>query len=168
MFEGIVVTVVGGLILAAAIGGVALVRRRIGGTATGEGRRTRSDVRFLAKVTDFGDPMPGVITWRVGLVLDVEVHALRTQPMRITEVGLELQDGTRLPLETASNLNTPIAAPDLVEASDYLQGVRKRVAAAGSPVRGFYAIATPARTFRQGLPRSWKGFPEVVPPPGSK
>lgn len=154
MFEGVVVTVVGGLILAAVIGGVALVRQRF----------VRSDVRFLAKVTDFGDPYPGFITWRVGLVLDVEVHALRTQPMRITEVGIELQDGTRLSLDTATNLNAPIAAPDFVEASDYLKSVRTKVAAAKSPVRGFYADATPDRTFRETLPRSWKGFPDVAPP----
>ena len=73
MFEGIFVTVIGGLALAAVIGGVALVRERVGG---------RSDVRFLAKVTDFGDPIPGFITWRNGLILDVEVHVLRAQPGR--------------------------------------------------------------------------------------
>ena len=168
LLDGIVVTVVGGTLLAAILGVGALVRRRVVGTAGTEARRTRSDVRFLSRVTDFGEPVPGFITWRVGLVLDVEVHVLRSQPMRITEVGLELLDGARLPLETATGLNTPVSAPDLVEASDYLDEVRKRVARAGSPVRGFYAIATPDRVLKQALPRSWKGFPETVPPTGAK
>lgn len=168
MVDGIVVTVVGGALLASALGIVAFVWRRVVGTSGSEGPRSRSDVRFLAKVTDFGRPVPGFITWRVGLVLDVEVHVLRSQPMRVTEVGLELLDGTRLPLETATGLNAPVSAPDLVEASDYLDEVRTKVARAGSPVRGFYAIATPDRVFKQALPRSWKGFPDTVPPTGSK
>jgi hypothetical protein len=152
VLEGLAITVVGGLILAGVIGAIRLVRGGFG-----------SPVRFIAKVTDFGDPTPGFITWRVGLVLDVEVHVLGPEPMRITEVGLELRDGTRIELATASNLNAPIAAPDYVEASNYMTSVRKDVASAGSPVRGFYATATPDRMFRQGFPKSWKGFPDAIP-----
>lgn len=155
--EDIALQVIAGLLVVAIGGAGAWALRR-----AAAGRSSRA-VKFLAKVTDYGDPDPFFVTWRTGLILDVEVHPLGPDRISIREVGLETEDRSRIELGTVSNLNQTLSRPEYVEASNYMNLIRQDVAKTGSKVRGFYAIVTPDVVHRQSLPDGWDGFPEYLP-----
>lgn len=160
-WEDIGTQVVAGVILLI-IGGVgAWAARR---WSKGDRPGTSRVVKFLPKVIDYGEPIPGFITWRVGEILEIEVHPLLKDPIMLLEIGLEMVDGSRIELGTSSNLGKPIRRPEFAEAEHYIKSIRKDAAKTGSAVTGFYARATPDKIYRQALPKDWRGFPEKLPP----
>ncbi len=152
VIAGLIVLVVAGL-------GGWLVKR-----ASKRGVLGSRAVQFVAKVVDYGRPFPGLITWRIGEMLDVEVHPLTRDAIILKEVGLEMVDGSRIKIGTTTDLDKQLKRPEFATAEDYIKSVRESVAKSGSEVKGFYARATPDKVYRQALPKNWKGFPAKLPP----
>lgn len=125
--------------------------------------RDRPNVRILPRLADYGAPTRGVVTWRVGLIVDVEVHSTGRQPVEVREVGLELEGGRRLSFPTTSKaLPVILDRPEHMTASLDLEPIRKGVRTARAVA--FYVSASPDRTFRLPLRNAWERFPHDLPP----
>lgn len=125
--------------------------------------RDRPNVRILAKLADYGDPLRGVVSSRVGLIVDVEVHSTGRQPVEVREAGLELAGGRLLPFPTTSmDLPAILTRPQHLTASLDLESIRSSVRT-GRAI-GFYVSASPDRTFRTALRGTWERFPHDLPP----
>jgi hypothetical protein len=128
--------------------------------------RDRPSVRITPRLADYGEPVSGIVTWRVGLIVDVEVHSTGPQAVEIREIGLELDGQRKLPFRTTSTqLPTILTRPEHVTASLDLRTIKETVGVARA--LAFYVLASPDRTFRHALRGPWTRFPHELPPTDS-
>lgn len=114
----------------------------------------RPNVQIIGRIVDHGDPYPMVITPWIGVYVHLEVHSTGQQPVRVTGVGFELNDGSPLLVESGDRLPQTVARPDTVERRIALDSLRRELA--GRKVRKLLVTASPDRVFRQSLPREWR------------
>lgn len=125
--------------------------------------RDRPNVRILPRLADYSEPVRGVVTSRVGLIVDVEVHSTGRQAVEVREIGLELEGGRRIPFPTTSrDLPAILARPEHMTASLDLESIRSSVRTARATL--FYVWASPDRVFRLPLQGPWDRFPHDLPP----
>jgi hypothetical protein len=120
----------------------------------------------MLTVIDHGGHVPGFVASQYGLWAHAEVHATGAQPVRVTGVGLELDNGQVVPFEGGDALPATLRRPEVLERNDELADLAKRVRAHGEGrlVKRIRIDASPDRVFRQRLPRGWERFPSQTPP----
>lgn len=122
-------------------------------------RNDRPNVKIIPRLRDYGPVRAGIMTTRIGLYLDIEIHSTGAQPVHVLDVGMQLSDYEMVPL---GRINRTLTRPEFETIYRPLDDVRtvvgKRV------VVRFYATATPDREFTQGLSGDWRGFPVQLPP----
>jgi hypothetical protein len=123
-------------------------------------------VEVLAKFHDYGPPLAGVVSIRVGRCVRVEVHCTGRVPVRVTWIGFELTNGQTVEIGSGTSLPAVLNRPDVCEAWDYRDNLAIRLNAAGPKVRlrKTRVLASPDRVFRGPLPKGWDRFPETDPP----
>jgi hypothetical protein len=126
----------------------------------------RPRVEVLAKFHDYGPPLAGVVSIRVGRCVRVEVHCTGRVPVRVTSIGFEMSNGQMLELDGGDSLPAVLNRPDVCERWDYREGVVRLLTAAGPKVRfkRIRVVASPNHVFKPRLPKGWDRFPEVDPP----
>jgi hypothetical protein len=121
--------------------------------------RDRPSVYVQADVRDHGHP-EGVITPWVGEYVHLEVHATGPQPVRVTGVGLELEDRSALLFESGDRLPKTIERPDVLQRLMSVDNLREKLG--GRAVRRLVVTASPNRSWRRPLPKEWRaGIPGI-------
>lgn len=132
----------------------------------------RPDVKILIRTVDHAHPGGNFVAGQTGPWVHVEVHSTGRQPVRITSVGIELDDGQVVELDGVL-LPKVLNRPDMLEQSAALDTLANRIRSLGPDRRARRVVVTasPKLTFRGKLPKDWKDFPVVQPkstpgPPG--
>jgi hypothetical protein len=98
--------------------------------------------------------------------LHIEVHVIGRIPVRVTRVGVELDDGQVVPTTAGDRLPATLSRPESVHLAIEVDSLRKAILAAGAGrhLRRIRVEVSPDHVHHAKLPKGWEQFPEKDPP----